>query len=198
MARARFGPEAFREACALRLRSEPAPAPPTAELRSLGPLSFLESGAAPPARAWTTTLHPAEDAEDPSRVGIFVRDGGRFRYIGGERSADGGWSIEVRTLLGLGLFEDRQAPTLGPPRLEQRHGRLCLLFLAEDAGSGIDCDAVEVFFAGAPIVHELDDETGDVVAYPGIIPPGSEGTFELRATDRCGNASRRVDKLRTP
>lgn len=192
--------DSFRSGCQVMLRSEVARAPAAPELRALGPVHFVESGHVPPFRGWDVTLTPAEETFDATRVGIFVQDGARFRYIGGERSADGSaWSTESRTLLGVGLFEDVRPPTLGAARLEERYGRLRLLFRAEDLGAGIDCDDVEVLFDGAPIAHELDDETGDVVAFPpaGVLS-AREGTFELRATDRCGNASRRVETVRLP
>jgi hypothetical protein len=143
-------------------------------------------------------LRATEDARE-DRVGIFVQDGARFRYIGGRRTADGAWSASSRSLLGAGLFEDVTPPTLGTPRLEERFGVFQLFFLAEDAGSGIDCDGVEVFLDGVPVVHELDDETGDVVATPAGTPArGSRLAVEIRATDRCGNESRREEAVRVP
>ncbi len=191
------GPESFGEPCALSVRAAPPSVDVPAELRALGPLYFLETGHVPPGRSWSVSLAPEVEPEMPERVGIFVQQRGRLRYIGGEDAEDGArWSTESRTLLGVGLFEDTRPPVLGDPRLEVRYGRTRLLFHAEDAGSGIDCDDVEVLFEGAPIVHELDDETGDVVAYPPTgREPGAGGTFEMRATDRCGNAARRVEKV---
>jgi hypothetical protein len=197
-ARVDLAPGSFRETCAVMLRVEPAPAPGTPELRALGPLYLVESGSVPPADPWTLTLHPAQDARRPEHAGIFVQDGDRFRYIGGEAVEGGGLSADSRSLLGTGLFEDVQAPALGPARLEMRYGRLSLLFRAEDGGAGIDCDGVEVLLDGEGIVHEVDDETGDVVAYPPARPSGATGRFELRAVDRCGNASRRVETMRFP
>lgn len=199
-ARIRPAPDSFAEPCALVLGAEPAGRPASDELRGLGPLYSLDSGHVPPNRPWTITLRPEETPEVPSRVGIFVQDGTGFRYIGGERTGSGDvWTTETRTLLGVCLLEDVKPPALGAPRLEERHGRVRLLFRADDPGSGIDCDAVEVLFDGSPIVHELDDETGDVVAYPGVsAESGSGGEFEMRATDRCGNASRRVETVRMP
>lgn len=197
-ARADLAAGSFRETCALTLRPEPPSVRPVPELRSLGPLYFLETGAVPPGDPWRLTLHPVDDAADPSHVGLFVQDGDRFRYIGGDRAPGGGWSAESRSLLGVGLFEDRAAPVLGPVRLERHHGRWNLRFLAKDAGAGIDCDDVEVRLDGVPIVHELDDETGDVVAYPGDRESGQAGTFELRAMDRCGNVSQHISTVRFP
>jgi hypothetical protein len=190
-------PDSFREPCALVIREGPPSAPAPGELRSLGPLYSLESGSVAPIARWRITLDAALPPENAARVGIFVQERGRFRYIGGRDAQDGArWSTDSRTLLGVGLFEDARPPTLGAPRLEVRHGRTRLLFHADDSGSGIDCDDVEVLFDGRPIVHELDDETGDVVAYPPLpTTAGGGGTFEMRVLDRCGNAARRVERV---
>ena len=96
-----------------------------------------------------------------------------------------------------GAGQDREH---GPLSLvELRHGRVHLTFLAEDKGCGIDCSDVEVRFEGQSLIHELDDETGEVVAYPRLAAErGAGGTFELIAVDRCGNSSRRVETVRLP
>ncbi|MBZ0268322.1 hypothetical protein K8I85_09205, partial [bacterium] len=192
-------PGSFREETSLVLRTSPARLPADAELRAIGPLHFLECGAVPPADAWTWELRATEPDARRDHVGIFVQDGDRFRYIGGEPTDDGAWRASSRSLLGVGLFEDVTPPTLGRPRVEKRFDVVQLFFLAEDAGSGIDCDAVEVFVDGEPVVHELDDETGDVVATPTEAPARGSGlAVEIRATDRCGNTSRREETVRVP
>jgi hypothetical protein len=61
-----------------------------------------------------------------------------------------------------------------------------------DEGAGVGCDGVEVFFAGVPLLTELDDETGDVIAYaPGSEATPWEATLRVVAVDRCGNRSER-------
>lgn len=195
----RIAPGSFREETSLALRTAPARLATDSELRAAGPLHFLECGAVPPADAWTLELRATEADVDRDHVGIFVQDGARFRYIGGERTDDGAWRATSRSLLGAGLFEDVTPPLIGASRLERRFGVLQLFFHAEDGGAGIDCDGVDVFLDGQPLVHELDDETGDVVATPAGAPArGSELKVEIRATDRCGNASRREETVRVP
>jgi hypothetical protein len=89
----------------------------------------------------------------------------------------------------MGLFEDVTPPSLGKPRFEEHHGRAGITFRAEDRGAGIACDGVEVRLDGAPLLHELDDETGDVIAYPPAAAVAG-AQVEIRAVDRCGNESR--------
>jgi hypothetical protein len=192
----------FAEPAVVAVRQEPpAGLPPGAELVSASPLFTVDSGSVPFAGDWVIRLGADAEADvDPERVALFVQEPDRFRYIGGERDggADPGrWIASARTVLPVGLFEDAVPPVLGAPRLEERYGHVELLFSAEDLGAGLDCEAVEVLFDGEPIPHELDDETGDVVASPPIAAEaGAGGVFEIRAVDRCGNPARRVDTLR--
>jgi hypothetical protein len=209
LAEFRLPPGTLREPALPRVREEP-PSLPAGELRPLGPLYALETGHVPLAGDYELVLRPSDDAvagaapgavtPDSGGVGIFVQTDDRFRYIGGEAAPDGaGWVATARTPLPVGLFEDRVPPTLGEPRLEEWHGRPRLVFHAEDSGAGIDCDAVEVRADGVPVPHELDDETGDVVAYPPVrAVSGEGGLFEIRVVDRCGNSSHRRDEVRFP
>ncbi len=211
----RFPGDVFRESAVPLVRREPPPASVHGgELRCIGSLYVLETGHVPLAGSYELRLEAPGVADyDPARVAVFVQENGRFRYLGGERVSDGAsqplssgpgtdsrvWTADMRTLLPVGLFEDVTAPTLGDPRLEERFGRASLLFLAKDEGAGLGCDAVEVFLDGTPILVELDDETGDVVAYPPLpLEPGQGGVFEIRASDRCGNTTRRTDEVRFP
>jgi len=161
------------------------------ELRPVAPLFVPDLGQVPLADGYEVTLRvPPGMERNDDRVGIFVREPGSLRYIDSVRE-NGGLTGTARTLLGLGLFEDVTPPSLGEPHLEERNGRAGITFRAEDRGAGIACDDVEVRFDGAPVLHELDDETGDVIAYPPLAPePGAGGEVEVRAVDRCGNESR--------
>jgi hypothetical protein len=190
LARFRFPEGALPEPAFVAVREEAAPTGEP-ELRPVAPWFVPELGEVPLAGPYRATLRrpPGLEADD-DRVGVFVRGTDGLRYIDSVRE-DGGWTASARTLLGLGLFEDTTPPSLGEPHLEERHGRAGISFRAEDRGAGIACDGVEVRFRGAPVLHELDDETGDVIAYP---PPGAAtdegGELEIVAADRCGNESR--------
>jgi hypothetical protein len=194
----RFPEDGFAEPTWVQVRREPSPSR-DGELRSVAPLRFLESGQVPITAAYEVELVPDVADFDPDRLGIFVHEPDGFRYIGGEARKGGGRVTETRTPLGIGLFEDVTAPVLGEPRLGERHGRVRLTFLAEDDGCGIDCSDVEILFEGRSLLYELDDETGDVIAFPEFLAePGAGGRFEIRATDRCGNTSQRVETVRLP
>lgn len=190
LARFRFPVGSLPEEAFVLVREETAPAD-RPELRPVAPMFVPDLGEVPVAGRYEVTLRPAPglDIVD-DRVGIFVRGSDGLRYIDSVRE-DGAWTAAARTLLGLGLFEDTTPPSLGEPHPEERHGRAGIAFRAEDRGAGIACDDVEVRFRGARVLHELDDETGEVIAYP---PPGPEtgegGELEIRAVDRCGNESR--------
>jgi hypothetical protein len=147
---------------------------------------------------YVVTLVPEEGGEyDEEHLGIFTREPDGFRYVTTVRG-ESGWTAETGTPLGVGLFEDTRPPEIGPPRFEPGN-RPRLFFLARDAGAGILCDDVQVLVDGTPWVHELDDETGDVVAYPGAAPEsGASGTVDVRVVDRCGNASRRQTNVVFP
>jgi hypothetical protein len=169
-----------------------------AGLRPVGPLHFLDLGHVPYSSRYRITLRPEPGVQfDERRLGIFVLERGGLRYIGTTR--DQGWTAESRTRFGIGLFEDTAPPVIEPLHLEVRDGRLQLVFRAADRESGLGCDDVEVFFDGHPILHELDDETGEVTAYPPLAPrSGASGAFEVRAVDRCGNAASRVETVTLP
>jgi hypothetical protein len=178
------------------VREEPAPGDAPG-LRSLGPLYFLDTGAVPLRRDYDVSIQPAA-GDDGDHRGIFVQEPGGLRYIDTVRS-DGRWTAGSSSLLGLGLFEDVAAPVLGEFRLGESHGRVHLTFRAEDLGAGIDCDGVVVLCDDAPILHELDDETGDVVAYPPVsAESGAQARVDVRVTDRCGNTVRRVETVTFP
>ena len=189
-----------REAAFVLVREEPSGSPEAfPELTPVGPRFVIDAGAVPFADEWTVEIRsPADSGHDPARMGIFVQENGRPRWLGADRAGDG-WTASARTVLPVGLFEDVVPPRLGEPRLEEKYGEVRLLFLAEDRGAGLDCDAVEVRLDGTPLAHELDDETGDVVALvPLPAKPGEGGVFTLRAVDRCGNAATRTVEVRVP
>jgi hypothetical protein len=190
LARIRFPVGALPEEAFVLIREETAPADQP-QLRPVAPIFVPDLGEVPLAARYDVTLRPAPGMElDPERVGIFVRGADGLRYIDSVRE-EGGWTAAARTLLGIGLFEDVTPPSLGEPRFEERHGRAGITFRAEDRGAGIACDGVEVRLDGAPVLHELDDETGDVIAYPPAAAAGAAGgRVEIRAVDRCGNESR--------
>jgi hypothetical protein len=196
----RFPPSAFAEPAWVRLRREPAPKQEQEkELVPASELVFVETGQVPSTGGFEVEIVPNRAVADPERLAIFVQEPDDLRYIGSEAREGGGRAATARTPLGIGLFEDVTPPILGEPRLERRHGRVHLTFLAEDEGCGIDCSDVEVRFEGRSLIHELDDETGEVVAYPRLVAePGAGGTFELIAVDRCGNSSRRMETVRLP
>lgn len=198
LARYEFPLDSCPENAFALVRTEPAPED-SPELRPLGALHVLDTGQVPFTGDYSITLAAPPGADfDPARVAIFVQEGDDMRYIDTTRESDG-WVARTRTLLGTGLFEDTVPPVLGAPRLEEQHGRVGLHFRAEDKGSGLGCDGVEVLFEGRPILHELDDETGEVVAYPPLErASGAGGVFEMRVTDRCGNAARRVETVSFP
>jgi hypothetical protein len=194
----RFSPGAFAEPAWVRVRRE-APPRPEGELLPASEIVFLDTGQVPSTGGFEVEIAPNRAIADPARLAVFVQEPDDLRYIGNEAREGGGRAATARTPLGIGLFEDVTPPVLGEPRLEERDGRVQLAFLAKDEGCGIDCDAVEVRFEGRSLVHELDDETGDVVAYPRLLAePGAGGTFEMVAVDRCGNSSRRVEAVRLP
>jgi hypothetical protein len=195
----RFPSGVFAESTWVRVRREPAPRA-QGELRPLSEIRFLETGQVPTTRSFAVELWPDESVEhNADRLGIFVQEPAGFRYLGGDAGEGGGRVVETRTPLGIGLFEDVTAPVLGEPRLEDRHGRVRLTFLAEDDGCGIDCADVEVLFEGRSLLYELDDETGEVIAYPRLLAEsGAGGRFEMRAVDRCGNSAKRVETVRLP
>jgi len=190
LARFRFPAGSLPEETFVLIREETAPSEEP-ELRPVAPVFVPDLGQVPVSGAYEVTLRvPAGMERNDERVGIFVRGTGGLRYVDSVRE-DGGLTATTRTLLGLGLFEDVTPPSLGKPHLEERHGRAGLTFQAEDQGAGIACDDVEVLFDGAPVLHELDDETGDVIAYPPLAPAaGAGGRVEIRVVDRCGNESR--------
>jgi hypothetical protein len=190
LARFRFPAGSLPEETFVLIREEAAPADQP-ELRPVAPLFVPDLGQVPVARAYEVTLRvPPGMERNDDRVGMFVRTSGGLRYIDSVREDDG-FAATARTLLGLGLFEDVTPPSLEQPQLEERHGRAGLTFRAEDRGAGIGCDDVDVRFDGAPVLHELDDETGDVIAYPPLAPEaGAGGEVEIRVRDRCGNESR--------
>lgn len=196
-----FLPETVRQPTAVMVRETKAPKRVPGQLVPLGPLVSVDCGAVPLAADYEALLRPSASAKKSSgRVGVFVQSGDRFQYIGGRADeARGGWTARTRTPLPFGLFEDRGAPVIGTPRLELRSGRPCLVFRVTEAGSGFDCDGIEVLHEGAKVPNELDEERGDVCAYPELSAErGASGTFEIRATDRCGNASRRTETVRLP
>jgi hypothetical protein len=194
-ARVRFGAGAFAEPAYAIVRASAASDAP--ELRSLGPMYVVDTGAVPIARDSEVTLR-ARDGASSEHAAMFVRDGERLRYVDTERRAGGSWVARTRTPLAFGLFEDTVPPRVGPPRFEKDGERWTLTFAAKDEGAGIACDEVEVFLDGVPLVHELDDETGDVVAYPRNPVAGVESAFEARVVDRCGNASVRQARVKLP
>ncbi|MGQ0722452.1 MAG: hypothetical protein ACT4PE_12900 [Candidatus Eiseniibacteriota bacterium] len=190
LARFRFGSGTFPQPAFAVVREEEAPRGEP-ELRPVGPLLVLDTGGLPWVGEYVVTLVPEQGRGfDEQHLGVFARDPDGFHYLTTIRG-ENGWTAETGTPLGVGLFEDTQAPEIGPPRFEPGD-RPRLFFLARDAGAGILCDDVQVLVDGTPWVHELDDETGDVVAYPGAAPEsGASGTVDVRVVDRCGNASRR-------
>lgn len=190
LARFRFPVGALPEEAFAIVREETAPTNQP-ELRPVAPIFLLDLGQVPVTEPYSVTLRAAPGLElREDRAGIFVRETDGMRYIDSVRE-DGGWTAEARTLLGIGLFEDTTPPSLGEPHLEERNGRAGIGFRAEDRGAGIACDGIEVRFEGARILHELDDETGDVVAYPPVpAEPGAGGQVEILAVDRCGNETR--------
>ncbi|NNE42593.1 MAG: hypothetical protein HKN12_00155, partial [Gemmatimonadetes bacterium] len=192
----RFAAETLTETAYASVRTEPAR--PTGELRAVSPLYFLDLGHVPYADEFAVTLQPEPGVEfDPARLGIFVQGSKGLRYIGTTR--DEGWTAKTRTRFGIGLFEDKSPPRIGQLSLETRHGRTTLTFRAGDSESGLNCDDLEVFFDGRPILYELDDETGDVLAYPPLsATAGAGGHFEVRVTDRCGNTSTRSETVAFP
>jgi hypothetical protein len=190
LARFRFGSGTLPQPAFAVVREEEAPRGEP-ELRPVGPLLVLDTGGVPWVGEYVVTLVPERvDGFDAEHLGVFTREPDGLSYATTVRG-ESGWTAETGTPLGVGLFEDTRPPEIGPPRLEPG-APLRLFFLARDAGAGILCDDVEVLVDGAPWVHELDDETGDVVAYPAAAPEsGASGTVDVRVVDRCGNASHR-------
>jgi hypothetical protein len=187
----RFGSGVLPQEAFAIVREKPAPRGEP-ELRPVGPLFVLDTGGVPWVGEYELTLLPDRaDGFDATRTGVFVRGSSGLSWVSSARG-ESGWTARTGTPFGVGLFEDRQAPEIGPPRVEQSEGRTRLLFLARDRGAGVDCDDVEVLVGGVPWVHELDDETGDVVAYPAVRPSsGATVPVDVRVVDRCGNVSRR-------
>jgi hypothetical protein len=200
LATVRLPTDTVREPAFVLVREEPA-APPDSfpELTPVGPRFVVDAGAVPFADDWSIAIRPpADSGHDPARLGIFVQENGRPRWLGADRAGDA-WTASTRTVLPVGLFEDKVAPRAGEPRLEEKYGEVRLLFLAEDQGAGLDCEGVEVRLDGAPLAHELDDETGDVVALvPPGAAPGTRGKVEIRVVDRCGNEATRTAEVRFP
>jgi hypothetical protein len=192
-----FSAGAFRERVSVLVDEEAAPLAPGG-MRPLGPLHTLLTGQVPSAGAYRIRLTAESPADSAvAHAGIFVQEPGGFRYIGGERDAElGGWVAETRTPLPVGLYDDPVAPRISQPRLRLRDDRTVLRFRVEDEGAGVDCDGIQVLCAGVPILNELDDETGDVVAYPPFAPgERKEALFILRVTDRCGNRAERTETV---
>jgi len=192
--RVSFGAGAFAEPAYPILRSMPATDGP--ELRALSLKFAVDSGAVPIARPYEIAFAATGD-EPFDHAAIFVQDGDRLRYTSTERRV-ASWVARTSTPLPFGLYEDRVAPRLGALRFETREGHQLLVFSAADEGAGVDCSAVEVFLDGNPLVHELDDETGEVVAVPESVVPGTEYGFEIRVLDRCGNLAMREGRVRAP
>jgi hypothetical protein len=190
--------DALREPAFVVVREEPSVKPLAAELRALAPPVVVDAGLVPLASDFDVVLRPAGDLPESAQVGIFVQEGGDFRYIGGAKdAARGGFSARTRTSFPIGLFEDRAAPSVGQPRLETRSGRVRLVFSARDGGAGIDCTGIEILMNGAPVPHEFDVERGDVVAFPDVpAREGAGGAVDVRVVDRCGNARRWTGTVR--
>ena len=195
-----FLPETVREPVAVVLREVAPPRNAPGKLVPLGPLVAVDVGAVPLSGDYEALLHPPPGEARAEHVGVFVQSGQEFQYIGGhEDAARGAWTVRTRTLLPFGLFEDRAAPVIGTPRFQARSGRECFVFHVTEQGSGLDCDGVEVLLNGSPIANELDEERGEVCAYPARPEKrGASGQLEIRVTDRCGNTSRRTETVRLP
>jgi hypothetical protein len=194
-----FLPSTVREPTAVVVHAAAPPRYASGRLVALGPLFTVDTGCVPLAGDYEILLRPGAAGEGRAgHAGVFVQSGHRFQYIGGAKDvARDGWIVRARTPLTFGLFEDGMAPVIGLPRLEMSGGRALLLFRVDDDGSGLDCDGIEVLLNGAPVPQELDAERGEVRAYPDPPPKrGASGQFDIRATDRCGNASRRTETLR--
>lgn len=192
-----FLPGTVREPVAVLVRDAGWPAHPSPELVALGGLVAVETGPVPLAEDFRIRLEPDRAPDSPGRVAAFVQDGRGFRYIGG-RPEEGGaaWVATARTALPIGLFEDRSPPKLGTPRLVEGE-RVRLVLGVRERGAGLDCDGVEVFCEGRPVPSELDAEREEVVAFPELAGARA-ASFEIRATDRCGNAARWTGTLRLP
>ncbi|MFN8177337.1 MAG: hypothetical protein U0167_05385 [bacterium] len=194
-----FLPTTVREPTAVVVHQAPPPRYASGRLIPLGPLFTVDTGSVPLAGDYEVLLRPGAPAVARSgHAGVFVQNGHQFQYIGGARDvARDGWTVRSRTPLTFGLLEDATPPVIVMPRLESSAGRALLLFRVDDDGSGFDCDGIEVLLNGAPVPCELDTERGEVRAYPDLPPQrGASGKFDIRATDRCGNTSRRTETLR--
>jgi len=197
-----FPPTAFAETVFPRVRAQNATLGPQEEIRALSPLYTLQTGHVPQLASCEFRFFAPTDVEyEPDRVGVFVKEHNRYRYIGGEADASSAvYVAQARTPLPMGLFEDRVAPRLDEAHLElTEDGHVLLRVRAADGGAGIDCEDVQIVQNGEPLLLEFDDETGDVLAWANVeARSGAEGTFEIQVMDRCGNETRRVDVVRLP
>ncbi len=166
------------------------------ELRLIGTLYEIDTGSVPLAGEYDITMRqPADFAEDPDHVGVFVHSGEGFRYIGGA-NARGAFVGSTQRPRPFGLFEDRRPPAIARPRFTRKSGRWRVELTVRDRGAGIDCDDLSVSLDGVRLLTEYDGETGEVVALLDEPPAPGERAVRVTARDRLGNRSERTDTLK--
>jgi len=156
--------------------------------------------------AWRVPQHPARlrfrfDAtrHRPERVGVYRYDSLRARWIyeGGVGEArQGTLAVNVDELGSFRLIEDVQAPEMGITRpaagevVEPEGWRVRVE--AEDLGSGIGWDGIEIELDGRRLEAEYDpDRKWAEASLDAPLAPG-EHRLQARGQDRAGNRCRAV------
>jgi hypothetical protein len=172
------------------------------ESPSAGPGAIGEMILAEP--AWRVPQHPARvrfrfDAtrHRPERVGVYRYDSLRARWIyeGGVGEArQGALAVNVDELGSFRLIEDAQAPELGITRpaagevVEPEGWRVRVE--AEDFGSGIGWDGIQIELDGRRLEAEYDPDRKWAEAALDAPLVSGEHRLQVRGQDRAGNQCR--------
>lgn len=166
------------------------------ELVPVGAFHRLELGAAPLAGEYEISAKiPADFSGDRDRVGLYVQVGDRFRFLSSFKTR-GECVGKTQRPRPFGLFEDQGLPTVGDLALRTVRDRVRVLTTVRDRGAGVDCSGIQLFAGDRELLHEYDEETGEVFAELPLELANANGiAVRVRAEDRVGNCSEKSETL---
>jgi hypothetical protein len=174
-----------------------APASAAPGLEPLGPALRVGPALQPLRRAATVVVPVPEDSRLRARAGICYQRDRRWTWAESE-VRDGGRAIaaRIRALGRYALYADVAAPSIGMARALRRlrgapHGRWSLQCAILERGSGLDPERTGFSVDGRRVPSEWEVERAVLRWRPLAPPAAGSHRYEVVATDRAGNETRR-------
>ena len=139
------------------------------------------------------TMKYPEEYESDEKAGLYVSDGGGWRFLTAERNRLA-HTLELHEAHTLGTFavlRDDRPPVISRWRTSSFNakGRPIFSFHVRDNLSGIDDGGINAFLNGDRIIPEYDPEKRIVYYVPFDPLPRGQYTVDIEVKDRAGNAA---------